>query len=248
VARLRAAGCVFAEEEAEVLLASAGSRDELERMVSLRAAGRPLEQVVGWAELCGVRVLVEPGVFVPRPRSELLVREAAGLLRARCALVDLCCGSAAVGLAVIGDRTDVELHAADVDPVAVACAERNVGGLGCVHCGDLFDALPGELRGRLDVVVANAPYVPTAELSTLPREARDHEAPIALDGGPDGLDVHRRIATDAPSWLSPDGVLLFEVAVEQAGEAERVLSEAGMGARIAIDWELEVAVAVGSRT
>src|SRR5438552_12600078 len=124
VARLRAAGCVFAEDEAAVLLASATDSVELAAMVDQRVAGRPLEHVVGWVEFCGRRVLVDPGVFVPRQRTELLVREA----RARLGhvVLDLACGCGAVGLAVEGP----ELYAADIEPAAVACARRNLSPIG----------------------------------------------------------------------------------------------------------------------
>ena len=208
VARLRAAGCVFAEEEAAVLAATAASPAELDAMVARRAAGEPLEQVVGWAEFAGLRVLVDPGVFVPRRRSEFLV-DVAVLLAGRQdgtvprVIVDLCCGTGALGLAVAA-KFGVELHAADLDPAAVACARRNVAPAGGhVYAGDLFAALPGSLRGRIGVLICNAPYVPTTEIAFMPTEARDHEALMALDGGTDGLAVLRRAAAGAPAWLAP---------------------------------------------
>ena len=163
-------------------------------------AGQPLEQVVGWAELAGVRVGLRPGVFVPRRRSTLLVRAAldhlAGTADDRPAVVvDLCCGSGALGLAVASRwGSALDLHAADLDPVAVACARENLDLLGTAHEGDLLDALPANLRGRVDVMVVNAPYVPTAALPLMPREARDHEPVHTLDGGPDDRltsDPHR---------------------------------------------------------
>src|SRR5262249_28911659 len=124
--RLRAAGCVFAEEEALLLLSSASSPDALRAMISERVAGVPLEHVVGWAEFCGLRIAIDPGVFVPRRRSELLARRAAELAVPGSAVIDLACGSGAIGAAIASLAADVELHAADSDPAAVACARRNL--------------------------------------------------------------------------------------------------------------------------
>ncbi len=209
VRRLRAAGCVFAEDEAEVLLSAAGTPAHLSAMVDRRAAGEPLEYVVGWADFCGVRVAVEPGVFVPRPRTALLVREAVARTVPGSVVLDLCCGCGALGAAVAEAVPGIGLHAADVDPVAVGCARRNVERYGgTVHCGDLYAPLPGTLRGRVDVLLANVPYVPTDEVALLPAEARLFEPRTALDGGADGLDVLRRVAARAPDWLAPGGYLL----------------------------------------
>src|SRR5262245_2221313 len=122
IVRLRAAGCVFAEDEAAVLGAAAADGSALAALGDRRALGEPLEQVVGYADFGGVRVRLRPGVFVPRVRSELLVRIAAEAARPGDVVVDLCCGSGALGLAVRHRRPGIELHAADVDPVAVACA------------------------------------------------------------------------------------------------------------------------------
>lgn len=188
VTRLRAAGCVFAEDEARLLVAAAGAPTSpavLAVLVERRAAGEPLEQILGWAEFCGLRVAVEPGVFVPRRRTALLVREAAALAGPGAVVVDLCCGSGAVGAALLA-RHQVELYAADIDPTAV---RWNIGARGRVLEGDLDGPLPPTLRGRVDVLVANAPYVPTRAIATMPAEARDHEPRTALDGGPDGLDI-----------------------------------------------------------
>ncbi|MEV4257945.1 putative protein N(5)-glutamine methyltransferase, partial [Spirillospora sp. NPDC049652] len=187
-ARLRAAGCVFAEEEAELIIAAAPSPAGLDAMIARRAEGEPLEHVVGFAEFHGLRITVEQGVFVPRRRTEALIREAAALARPGGVAVDLCCGSGALGAALAASVPGLELHAADIDPAAVRCARRNVPAER-VHEGDLFDALPGSLRGRVEVLLANVPYVPSGEIGLLPSEAREHEARVALDGGEDGLAV-----------------------------------------------------------
>src|SRR4051794_34831587 len=141
--RLRAAGCVFAEDEATLLTEAARSPAELDSMVERRAGGLPLEQVLGWAEFCGLRIAVEPGVFGPRRRTELLVREAAALAPAGAVVVDLCCGSGAIGAALgVG-----ELHAVDLDPAAVRCA-RGILPEAAVYEGDLYEPLPEALKGR----------------------------------------------------------------------------------------------------
>jgi release factor glutamine methyltransferase len=246
VRTLRAAGCVFAEEEA-ALLAEAASGAELAVLVRRRAGGEPLEQVLGWAEFGGRRYTVEPGVFVPRQRTRLLVREAAALARPGAVVLDLCCGVGAVGAAVAAAVPGVELVASDVDPAAVRCARRNLEGIGAVFEGDLYDALPGGLRGRVDVLVVNAPYVPTDEIAMMPPEARDHEHRVALDGGADGVDVHRRVAAGAPRWLAPGGHLVVETGRRQAPTTRSVLEAAGLVARVVTDDDLDATAVVALR-
>jgi release factor glutamine methyltransferase len=192
---------------------------------------------------------VEPGVFVPRRRTELLVEQAVARARPGAVVVDLCCGSGAVGAAVAMALGGAELHAADIDPAAVRCAIRNVAPLGGrVYQGDLDEPLPGTLRGRVDVLIANAPYVPTDAIGLLPLEAREHEPLVALDGGADGLDVHRRLSAAASGWLAPGGHLLVEVSDRQAAEVAATFAGGGMTPRIVSSEELEVAVVIGTRT
>ena len=244
-ARLRQAGCVFAEEEAEVLLGAAGDADELAAMVASRSTGVPLEQVVGWAEFCGKRILLDPGVFVPRRRTEFLVRQATALAPLRPVVVDLCCGSGAVGAALSEALHHVDLYAVDVDPAAVRCARRNLPPDRVLE-GDLFTPLPGGLRGQVDLLVVNAPYVPAGELHLMPAEARVHEPRIALDGGVDGLQVHRRVASEARQWLAPRGHLLIETSERQAETAGGLFTEAGLEAQIRSCADLEVTVVIGT--
>jgi release factor glutamine methyltransferase len=238
VARLRAAGCVFAEEEAALLAADGRALDAL---VARRVAGEPLEQVLGWAGFCGLRVLLDPGVFVPRQRTALLVEQAVAL--GGRVVVDLCCGAGAVGLAVAAGLEDVELVAADVDPAAVACARRN--GVDA-RLGDLFDALPEHLHGRVDLLCVNAPYVPTNAIADMPPEARDHEPAVALDGGADGLDLHRRVAAGARDWLAPGGSLLLETSRRQAPGTLAAVTAGGLAARLVTDDDRGAAVVVGT--
>jgi release factor glutamine methyltransferase len=247
-ARLRAAGSVFAPEEADLLISSASTSAELESMVDRRVDGVPLEHIVGWALFCGIRVIVAPGVFVPRTRSELLVRQAVELVEAPGSIVvDLCCGSGAVGAAIAAKAAGVRLYAADVDPLSVACARRNLEPIGGhVYQGDLFAALPVDLRRRVDVLVANAPYVPTDAMRLLPPEARLHEPPYALDGGRDGLDVLRGIANGAREWLAPTGHLLVETSERQAPEVVDIMTLAGLTPRVIRDHDLDATVVRGS--
>lgn len=211
VAALRAAGCVFAEQEAALLIEAAADEAHLADLVSRRAGGEPLEYLVGFVEFLGVRYRIRPGVFIPRQRSALLVEEAAR--RGGATILDLCCGCGALGLATqarIGGR----LVAADVSPAAVDCARLN--GVSDAHLGDLFDALPRSYLARFDLILANAPYVPTASVADMPRESRDHEPLTTVDGGSDGMEVQRRILRDAAAWLAPGGSLVTETSRQQA--------------------------------
>jgi release factor glutamine methyltransferase len=234
--RLRAAGCVFAEDEATILLVEASDDAALESLIARRVSGEPLEYIVGWAEFGGLRVRVTPGVFVPRQRTMTLVDEAAELLvgslgpdPSGALVVDLCCGSGAIGAVLLDRLPGLELHAADLDPFAVACARVNLAPhpTASVHHGDLLDALPARLRGRIAVLVANTPYVPHDAIASMPPEAREHEAPVALDGGADGLDVQRRLATNVGDWLAPGGHVLVESSAGQADVAAAVFAPVG---------------------
>ena len=245
--RLRAAGCVFAEDEARLLIEAARTPSELNALLERRVSGTPLEYVLGWAEFCGLRIALDPGVFVPRRRTAFLVRQAIALAKPRPVVVDMCCGSGAVGAALAAAVEQVELYAVDIDPVSVACARRNIAAVGGrAIAGDLYEPLPVTLRGRVDLLVANAPYVPTDSIRLLPPEARDHEPQVALDGGPDGLDVLRRVAAGAASWLAPGGSLLIETSRAQAPRALDALTRGGMIARRASSEELNCTVAIGA--
>ncbi len=245
--RLRAAGCVFAEEEAALLIAASLDPAALEDLVTRRVAGLPLEQVLGWAEFQGLRIIVEPGVFVPRRRTEMLVDLAVELAGSEPVVVDLCCGSGAVGAALSRRLAPSELYAADLDLVAVHCARRNIGPPGQVLAGDLYAALPAALRDRVDLLVINAPYVPTDAIALMPPEARDYEPTMALDGGVDGLEVQRRVAAEAPEWLRLDGHLLVETSEAQAPLLAEVYETAGLRARVERSEELDATVVVGTR-
>ena len=163
-------------------------------------------------------------------------------------IVDLCCGSGAVGAALAAALGPVELYAVDVDSAAVHCARRNVGAAGGhVFEGDLYQPLPASLRGRVDVLVANVPYVPTEEVGLLPAEARMHEPRVALDGGADGLDVLRRVVAAAPAWLAPGGSVLAETSERQAPRAVEAIAASGLIPRVASSGEMNATVVIGTR-
>jgi release factor glutamine methyltransferase len=247
VRRLRAAGVVFAEDEAG-LLEEAATGADLERLVARRVAGEPLEPLLGWAAFDGLRVPVDPHVFVPRRRTELLAREAAALAGTASRVLDLCCGTGAVGLAIATRVAGVEVHAADIEPAAVANARRTLAPVGgTVWEGDLFAALPDRLRGGFGVVAVNAPYVPTERIADMPREAREFEPHVALDGGDDGLDVHRRVAAEVVEWLAPGGAVLIETGRTQAAWTALLLENAGLSASVVSDDEVDGTVAIGVR-
>jgi release factor glutamine methyltransferase len=245
-AQLRAVGCVYAEEEAAILVEAAATAADLPALIERRAAGEPLEQIVGYADFDGTRVTLRPGVFVPRVRSQLLVREAASRARPGDTVVDLCCGSGALGLALLRRVPGIELTAADSDPAAVACARDNLGA-DRVFQGDLVAALPARLRGGIDVLLANVPYVASEHISYLPAEARLHEPRTALDGGPDGLDVFRAVVAEAGSWLAPGGLALSEITEAQADTAVEIVQRAGLRPGLRHDDELEATVVTATR-
>src|SRR6266702_186417 len=224
VTRLRAAGCVFAEDEARLLIAAARTPAELDAMVGQRVAGLPLEQVLGWAEFCGLRITVAPGDVI----------------------VDLCCGAGAIGAALAAAVDGVDVYAADIDPAAVRCARQNLPA-DRVYQGDLYAPLPAVLRGRVAILAANVPYVPAREIELLPAEARAHEPRGALDGGADGLDVLRRVAIGAAEWLAPGGHLLSETSDRQAPLAEAVTTASGLAARVARSPDLDATVIIARR-
>ena len=248
VTRLRLAGCVFAEDEADVLLSTATTQHDLEDMIRQRVRGLPLEQILGWAEFAGLRIGIEPGVFVPRQRTLLLLRYALRLAPARPVVVELCCGSAAVSVALASRLQGVELYATDIDPAAVRCARRNLVDVippASVFEGDLYDPLPPSLSGQVDLLLANAPYVPTESIALMPPEARLYEPRVALDGGADGLDVHRRIAASATHWLAPHGHLLLETSRNQAAGSVTAFERSGLVAHVVSSAELDATIVIG---
>jgi release factor glutamine methyltransferase len=222
VARLRAAGCVAAEEEAAALVDVARDAADLEAMVVRRTGGEPLAWVLGWVDFCGIRLTVHPGVYVPRWQSEDLARRAADLLAPGGSAVDLCTGAGA--LARVLQCRGGPVVATDIDPIAVTCARAN--GVDAL-LGDLDGPLPETLRGTVDVMTAVVPYVPADELRYLPRDVTAHEPRAALDGGPGGLAVLSAVVARSVRWLRPGGWLLLELGGDQAALVARQMGDAG---------------------
>jgi release factor glutamine methyltransferase len=227
-------------------MAAADSPAALEAMAQRRVGGEPLEYILGWAEFCGLRIAVAPGVFVPRQRTEFLVRSAVALAGDDPVILDLCCGAGAIAAALVDTLGPIEVHATDIDPVAIGCARLNLPAGASAYVGDLFEPLPDALRGRVRLLTANVPYVPTEDIALMPPEARLYERLDTLDGGGDGLDVLRRVAARAAEWLAPGGSLLVESSEQQAGTAVKIMSAAGLSARAAESEEFYATVVIGT--
>lgn len=180
-------------------------------LVKRRAEGEPTAYLVGAREFWGRRFQVDARVLVPRPETELLVEAALAALPEAGAALDLGTGSGAVAVSLALGRPGARVTAVDLSAEALEVARANAAALGAaveLLAGDLFAPLPA--GARFDVIASNPPYVPTGELAGLQREVR-REPRLALDGGPDGLAVLRRIVAEAPRWLSPGGALLLEM-------------------------------------
>jgi len=211
-------------------------REGIER----RMAGEPLQYVTGEMPFRHLVLKVRPGVFIPRPETEILVdvalaaleRRPAGGGHARPVVVDLCTGSGAVAVSIAYEVSGAVVHASDLNPLAVETTRRNAeaaGVAGRVHVfeGDLFGPLPADIVGRVSLVLANPPYVPSADLPSLPAEVLGFEPHLALDGGTDGLKVARRILAEAPRWLAPGGTLGMELDETRVADLVREMEAAG---------------------
>ena len=226
VRALVAAGCVAAEAEAIELIAAAPDDAALEALVSRRTCGEPLAWITGSTRFCGLDIGVDVGVFVPRWQSESLALRAADLLPVQGLAVDLCTGSGAVARVLNEIRPKAQIVATECDPRAAACARRN--GVD-VRQGHLFDPLPDDLTGTVDVVVGVVPYVPSGALHLLPRDVLSFEPLTALDGGPDGLAVVSEVIGTSSRWIRSGGWLLLEIGGDQVGPTRGLFAAAGYG-------------------
>jgi len=222
---LSSAGFIAAEEEAEELYTcAAGDAGLLDSLVERRLTGEPLAWITGTIAFCGVKIRIDPGVYVPRWQSEPLARRATQRLPARGVAIDLCTGSGAVAKTLMTHHLRARVVASDIDARAVACATAN--GVEA-YLGDLYAPLPRVLEGRVDVVVGVVPYVPTHALPLLQRDTFTFESPLAYDGGDDGSDVLRRVIADSPRFLRRGGALLLEIGGNQADALSVELARAG---------------------
>jgi release factor glutamine methyltransferase len=215
VDRLRVAGCVAAEEEADELVATAPDVSTLGDWVRRREAGEPLAWITGRVRFCGRLLHVTSGTYVPRPQTDELARRAAALLPTGGRALDLCTGTGAIAAHLRAEDPGATVIGVELDPAAATCARSN--GVNVV-IGDLDESLRG--GEGFDVVTAVAPYVPTGELAYLPADVQRYEPRRALDGGPDGIDLVGRVVEAARRLLGSGGWLLIEV----GGDQDRLLA------------------------
>lgn len=221
-ARLAAAGCIAAEAEATALLADDPGPVTREARLRRREDGEPLAWIVGWTELAGRRIRIEPGVYVPRPQSAALARRAADALPRGGRLLDLGTGSGAIAAVVAALVPTATVLGVDRSATAARGAAAN--GVRAV----IADLGAAPVRPRsIDVVVAVPPYVPTDALRLLPSDVRRHEPRLALDGGADGLDPARAVVRTAAEVLRPGGSLLVELGADQDQRLAPALAAAG---------------------
>jgi release factor glutamine methyltransferase len=200
--------------EARRLRAVAGSEAGFEELVARRGAGEPLQYLEGTVQFGPLELLVDRRALIPRPETELLWEMAAQQVVSPTLIVDLCTGSGNLALALKQTFPAAQVYATDISEDALSLAEENASRTGLevdFLKGDLFEPLAPDLRGRVDLLVANPPYVSETEFADLPTEVRDHEPYQALVAGPSGDEVVRRIIEEAPGWLGEDGVLLCEI-------------------------------------
>jgi release factor glutamine methyltransferase len=207
-------------------------RAHMRELVQRRANKEPVAYLVGHREFFSLDLRVTPAVLIPRPDTETLVMAALDAARslAEPKVLDLCAGSGCVAVAVAKNCPTAHLTATDDSAAALEIARENVEthGLGdrvTLCAGDLFAALPA--GAKFDIIASNPPYVPTEEIERLQADVRAFEPKEALDGGPDGLAVIRRLLAAAPDWLLPHGVVLVELSPEQADAVERLARETG---------------------
>ena len=245
-ARLRDAGVASPERDADLLLAhvlgvglgrlplvddlSGQEQEQYAALLARRAAREPLQHLTGTAAFRHVELAVGPGVFVPRPETELLAGwaiESSLALGRAAVVVDLCTGSGAIARAIADEVPDADVHAVELDEGALAWAERNLAGTGVdLRHGDLATAFD-DLAGTVDVVVCNPPYIPLEAWESVAAEARDHDPHLALFSGQDGLDAIRVLEQRAALLLRPGGVVGAEHADVQGESAPGVFAASG---------------------
>jgi release factor glutamine methyltransferase len=223
-------------------LATKGPVAHLDNMVGRRCAGEPIQYVLGHWSFRHLDLVVDPRVLIPRPETEQVVDaalaelDAVGAVRPdghRLKVVDLGTGSGAIALAVATERPRTEVWAVDAEPGAVAVARANLAGLGMAGTrvrvveGSWFDPLPDELRGLVDLVIANPPYIASSE--DLPPEVVDWEPGSALISGSSGLEAYQVILDQVCGWLAPGGALVLEIGATQGAAVRSLADEAGLG-------------------
>ena len=214
---------------------SSRSAERYLSLIARRAAGEPFPFLTGHIEFWGLDLRVRPGPFVPRPSSELLVARAAKLIARRKdpILVDVCTGSGPIAIALGDEFPDAEIWGTDIDADGIALGRANARRLGIgnvnLRTGDMYGALPGRLRGAVDVITGHVPYVPVDEIDDLPSEVKDFEPVHTLsdESSQDGLALMRYAVDNAMGWLKPGGWLLLEVSEDMAVKIRRLCRKAG---------------------
>lgn len=220
VRRLTVAGVPTPDVDARLLLRH-GDPDRLDELVARRETREPLQLILGSVGFRYLDVEVRAGVFVPRPETEVLAGEAIARAPAGGVVVEPCTGTGAVAVSIATEADAAVVHATDLSSAAVELARANAAAAGAavtVHAGDLLVPLPARLRGRVDVVVANPPYVAEGEIDGLEPEVVAWDPPEAIVAGPSGHEITDRLIDEAPSWLAPGGWLLLETADTRAHE------------------------------
>lgn len=216
--------------EAQWIAEAAPDESSAVQMARRRSKGEPLQYVLGTAHFRKIELEVGPGVFIPRPETELVAERAMELLPDGGTLVDIGTGSGAIALSVAHERPDATVIATEADPGAFVWAQRNRDRLAPhvrVIESDLFEKLPDELTGVVDVIVSNPPYVPTSRREILPIDVREHEPERALYGGDDGMLLTTRLAEGALQWLRPGGWLVLEMGEDQQQVMTELMARVG---------------------
>ncbi len=263
--RLAAAGISTARLDAEVLLAYVIKKDRawliihgndnldssgqklFEDTISRRSRREPLQYITGKQEFWGLEFLVTPDVLIPRPETELIVETAIRAVKeagSRSTIADLCTGSGCIAVSLAKETREARIFATDASEQALAIARENArrhGVSGRIRFleGDLFGPLEElDVRGGVDIITANPPYIPSGELAALQPEVRDYEPGIALTAGPEGIEIQREIITASVDFLNKRGVLIMEMGIHQAAALRSAAEDTGSYAVIEIYKDL----------
>ncbi len=213
-------------------LLSEEEKERYRKLLERRQKREPLQYITGRQYFYGLEFEVNSAVLVPRPDTEVLVECVLEKVKDAGRLLDLCTGSGCIPVSLLKKGTFTEAFASDLSAEALCTAKANAGKHGLTrrlhfYEGDLFDALPGELKGSIDVLTANPPYIESAEIPQLMPEVAEYEPQMALDGGEDGLVFYRRIIKEAADWLVPGGRIFMEIGCGQGAAVSALLTEAG---------------------
>jgi release factor glutamine methyltransferase len=214
------------------------------RIAKMRREGAPLEYILGKAVFMGLQLECNPAALIPRAETELLASVALELIRrkqsgqAHVTVLDMGTGSGNLAVALAVNTHNVSIVASDVSPCATELAQRQVANFKVedrvkVFCGDLYEpVIEAGYAGQVDVLVCNPPYLPSGTLKKLATEIIDHEPVVALDAGPYGINIYRRLLSGAPEMLKPDGVMAFEIGAGQEKLVSRLLQAVGLGSGV----------------